>query len=48
MKNVERNLLTNGDSSLNIFLFVIVLMESYILSRKKYIPGRKKKENVNK
>ena len=48
MKNVE-NLLRNGDNSLNIFLFVVVLMESYILSRKKITcQVEKKKENVNK
>ena len=39
MKNVERNLLSNGDIALNIFLFDVVLMESYILSRKKLLPG---------
>ena len=46
MKNVERNLLTNGDSSLNSFLFVIVLMESYILSRNKIIYQVEKKRKV--
>ena len=34
-KNFRIFLLRNGDSSLNIFLFVVVLIESYILSRKK-------------
>ena len=43
MKNVE-NLLRNGDNSLNIFLFVVVLMESYILIRKKITCQVEKKQ----